>query len=87
MVPDIGCVTSPITEDDEGKAVVNTDGTKIGVIADVDNSTAHVEPDPGLTDEIAAKLGWGDADEETYRLQDSHVETVTDDEVRLNRDM
>lgn len=72
-----------IDESAEGKTVVTADGTTVGTVVDADNATAHVEPDPGLTDEIAAELGWGDADEETYQLDNDAVETVTDDEIRL----
>ena len=72
-----------IDESDEGKTVVNAGGETIGTVVDVDNNTAHVEPDPGLTDELAAELGWGDADEETYQLDNDSVEAVTDDEIRL----
>ena len=72
-----------IDESDEGKTVVNAEGETVGTIVDVDNNTAHVEPNPGLTDELAAELGWGDADEETYQLDNDSVDTVTDDEIRL----
>jgi hypothetical protein len=72
-----------IDESAEGKTVVTADGSKVGTVVDADNSTAHVEPDPSLTDEIAAELGWGDGDEETYELDNDTVETVTDDEIRL----
>ncbi|WIV65815.1 PRC-barrel domain containing protein [Natrialbaceae archaeon AArc-T1-2] len=74
-----------ITGDDEGKRVVNANGEKIGLIEDVEGGTAYVDPDPGITDTIASKLGWGDADEETYALEESNVESVTDDEIRLQR--
>ena len=72
-----------IDESDEGKTVVNAGGENVGTVVDVDNSTATVEPDPGLTDELAAELGWGDADDETYQLDSNSVEAVTDDEIRL----
>lgn len=74
-----------IDESDEGKTVVNASGDTIGTVVDVDNTTAHVEPDPGLTDKLAANLGWGDADEDTYRLDNRSIETVTEDEIRLSR--
>lgn len=79
-------VMANLNEDDEGKSVVNADGEKIGVVADVDGGQAHIEPDPGITDEAKSKLGWGDADEDTFRLQDSQVDSVTDDEIRLSHD-
>lgn len=75
-----------IDESDEGKKVVNADGEEIGMIADVTAGTAHVNPEPGITDKIKAKLGWEDHDEETYRLPAESIERITDDEVRIGRD-
>ena len=72
-----------ITADDEGKPVVGADGEQVGRIVDVEHGTAYVEADPGLTDTIKAKLGWADADEDTYPLQEQSVEKVTDDEIKL----
>ena len=61
-----------LTESDQGKQVKN--------------NRAHVEPDPNLTDTIRSKLGWGGSDEEdTYRLNSSRIDTVTGDEIRLDR--
>lgn len=77
------CAT--FTDDDEGKRVVNANGDEIGIVEHVEAGTAHVDPDPGITDSIRSTLGWGDADEETYSLDDSNVESITDDEVRLQR--
>jgi hypothetical protein len=73
------------TDDDEGKRVVNADGDEIGIIETVERGSAHVNPDPGITDTIKSKLGWGDSDEESYELTERNVETITDDEVRLDR--
>ena len=72
-----------LSDSDEGKKVVNASGESIGRVIEVKGSTAHVDPDPDLTDTIKSKLGWGESDEETYRLQASRIDTVTDDEVRL----
>lgn len=74
-----------IDESDEGKTVVDPSGETVGIVVDVDNTIAHVEPDPGLTDRLAAELGWGDSDEETYLLESGAVDTITDDEIRLER--
>ena len=73
------------TDDDEGKRIVNAEGDQIGIIESVEGGTAHVDPDPGMTDTIKSKLGWGDTDEETYQLDAGSVESITDDEVRLQR--
>ncbi|WP_158058176.1 PRC-barrel domain containing protein [Halorussus halophilus] len=74
------------TDDDEGKSVVMGD-EKVGMITEVEHGTAYVDPDPGITDRIKATLDWGDRDEDTYPLQESRVDTVTDDEVRLRDDL
>ena len=73
-----------LSDSDEGKKVVNASGQSIGRVVEVRGDTAHVDPDPGMTDTIKSKLGWGESDEETYRLQASRIDTVTDDEVRLD---
>ena len=75
--------TTQITEDDEGKKVVDESGDEVGIVSDVDHGTAHIDPNPGVTDKVKSKLGWGDRDEETYPLQEELVESVTDDEIRL----
>ncbi|RQG99728.1 PRC-barrel domain containing protein [Natrarchaeobius oligotrophus] len=73
------------TEDDEGKRIVNADGDEVGIVQSVEGGTVHVDPDPGMTDTIKSRLGWGDADEETYRLDEENVESITDDEIQLVR--
>ena len=78
-------MSANFTEDDEGKRVVNANGDEIGVVHDVERGTAYVNPDPGMTDTIKSKLGWGQADDETYALDAENVETITNDEVRLER--
>lgn len=72
-----------VTDDDDGKAVIDSSGRKIGMVTEVRSGTAYVNADPGLTDSIRSKLGWGDADEGDYALEESRIDTVTDDEVRL----
>jgi hypothetical protein len=71
------------TDEDEGKKVVNTTGEKIGLVTEVRDGTAMVNPDPGIADTITSKLGWGDADEGDYELQSNRIHTITDDEIRL----
>lgn len=72
-----------VTDGDEGKRVVNSSGTEIGMVSTVRNGVAHVEPDPGITDTIRSKLGWGKADDGDYALDADRIDTVTDDEIRL----
>jgi sporulation protein YlmC with PRC-barrel domain len=74
-----------LSDKDEGKRVVNKAGKKIGMVSQVEGNRAHVDPDPGISDRIKSKLGWGDADEDTYPIDESDIESINDAEVRLNR--
>ena len=74
-----------LSDKEEGKRVVNKAGKEVGMISKVDGNRAHVDPDPGIGDRIKSKLGWGDADADTYSIDESDVESIDDDEVRLNR--
>lgn len=75
-----------VTNDDEGKRVVNFNGDKVGVVSGVDGDEAHVAPDAGLSDSIRSKLGWNDMDEDNYVLSSDRIQTVTNDEIRLKED-
>lgn len=79
------CAT--FTDDDVGKTVVNANGEEVGIVSGIEHGTAHIEPDPGVTDTIRAKLGWEDTNEDTYPLQEQAVARVTDDEIRLESDL
>lgn len=76
-----------MTEDDEGKAVVDSTGEKIGMVTGVEGGTAYVDPDPGITDSIRSTLGWSDVDQDDFALQGDRIDTITDDEVRLRSDL
>lgn len=73
------------TEADEGASVFDADREKIGVVAEVRDGTAYVEPDPSLTEELQAKLDWGShgADDEAYALRSEWVEERGDGEILL----
>lgn len=74
-----------ITDEDEGKKVVDADGEEIGMVSGVRGGTAYVEPNPGIGDSMMAKLGWENVDEDDYPLPTEAVARVTEDEVRLRR--
>lgn len=77
---------SQVTAEDEGKPVVYGDDT-IGRVVEVTDGTAYVDPDPGITDTIASKLGWGSADDDAFPLQPELVRAVDDDVVRLETEL
>lgn len=66
-----------------GTPVVNSDGEQIGVVTAVEDGTVYVEPNPGLTDSLRARLGWENVDTNDYPLAESEIRSVTDDEIRL----
>ena len=72
-----------ITDDDQGKTVVDSSGEKLGMVTEVRSGKAYVDADPGLTDSIRSKLGWSDADDSDYALEENRIDSVTDDEIRL----
>lgn len=72
-----------ITDDDEGKRVVDNTGEMVGRVTNVREGRAFVDPDPGITGTIKSKLGWEDEDMEDYPLEDNEVQEITDDEIRL----
>jgi len=74
-----------INDSDEGKKVVNANGDQIGMVTSVESGMAHVDPDPGVTDKIKARLGWEEADRDTYTLPKEAIGEITDDEIRLER--
>jgi hypothetical protein len=71
------------TESDVGKDVVDANGRTIGTVTAVRDGTAYVDPDAGFFDEVKAKLGWEDIDDDAYPLNERDVSEVTDDEIRL----
>ena len=73
-----------LSEDDVGKDVVNAQGEQIGVVKSVTDGVAHVDADPSVTDKIRSKLGWEETDRDDYPLQTDSIDTVTDDEIRLD---
>lgn len=72
-----------LTESDEGKRVVSEDGEEVGRIVEVEDGTAHVDPDANLEKTLKSKIGMTDEDEGSFTFDASSVSDVTDDEVRL----
>lgn len=79
--------TIQITDDAVGKAVVDAHGDQFGIVSAVEHGTARVDPDPGITDKIKAKLGWEETDEDTYPLQENAIQEVTDDQITVRFDL
>ncbi len=78
-----GTMCPQFTAKDVGKRVHDENGEDIGMVTDVDQGVAHVEPDPGITDSIKAALGWSSPSGDTVTLRESDVSRITDDVVHL----
>jgi hypothetical protein len=77
--------TVEVTENDEGKTVVNTYGEEIGVVSAVREGTLYVDPDPGLAEKVTSSFGWGSGDDESYPVEAQQIERITADEVEIER--
>jgi hypothetical protein len=71
------------TEEDEGKTVVDTEGTELGIVSHVEGGRLYVDPDPSLTDRLASALGWGDSDEDDYVLSPNEIALIEKDRVEV----
>lgn len=76
-----------LTTEDEGKFLVDSEGEQLGVVTAVEDGTAYVEPDPSITEAVTQAFGWGDADADDIEVPPEAVDTVTDEEVRVSRDL
>lgn len=73
----------PFTNNDEGMTVRTADGDEVGTIETVEGSKAHVKPESSLSESIRTRLGLGDATDEMYTLDNSDVESITEEGVEL----
>lgn len=80
---------SILSTNDEGKYLMDAEGEQIGIVTEVDpeNNVAYVEPEPNLTEAWVQSLGYGDADEDDIEVPGESVDTVTDTELRVPRDL
>ncbi|WP_137286719.1 PRC-barrel domain containing protein [Halorussus salinisoli] len=74
-------MTQPLTEDDEGKRVVGPNDEEIGTVEKVDAGVAHVDPGSSVSEAVKERLDWGDQGD--YTFQETHVGSVTADEILL----
>ncbi len=67
----------------EGDSVVDAEGETVGIVTAVETGEIYVDPDPGLTEKLSAKLGWVDEDDAEYTVDADDVADVEDGDVRL----
>jgi hypothetical protein len=80
---------SILSTSDEGKYLMDAEGEQIGIVTEVDpdENVAYVEPDPDLTEAWVQSLGYGDADDDDIEVPGESVDTITDTELRVPRDL
>jgi hypothetical protein len=76
-----------LTAEDEGKILVDEEGEELGVVTEVEDDTAWVDPDPGLGEATLAAFGWAEKNEDDYTVEGELVVTVTGQEIRLDADI
>lgn len=78
-----------LSTEDEGKFLMDVEGEQIGIVTEVDpdEQLAYVEPDPDVTESWIQGLGFGDADGDDIEVPADSVATVTDSELRVERDL
>lgn len=69
------------TSDDQGKTVVSTDGTKLGVVAAVDDDHIYVGSRPSLFERVLSKIGLGDGNEVSFVLDSDTISQIDDDRI------
>jgi hypothetical protein len=72
-----------LTSVDEGKRVLNADGTAVGRLVRVDDGHGYVDPDPTIVTTLRAKLGLRPDGTAAHPLDAGSIEEITDDAVRL----
>lgn len=72
-------------DDDVGRDVVTSEGTRVGTVNRVDEGRARVDrgDDESLTDKIKNMLGWENDDDDEIR--DEHVDRREDDRIYLRQ--
>ena len=80
---------SVLSTADEGKYLMDEEGEQIGIVTEVDPDAqvAYVEPDPDIGEAAIQGFGFGDADSDDIEVPASSVETVTDSELRVARNL
>ena len=74
---------SEITDGDQGKSVIDRNGDHVGIVSDVSDGTAYVEPDDDVPGALKSKLGWGASEKDEYALREDAIDEVTEEAVRL----
>lgn len=59
------------------------DGETVGTVEQTMDEELHVKPNSGLSQSVRRRLGWAEEDQDTFSVQKSKVDEITDDGIRL----
>lgn len=76
-------MTIALTKDDEGKRVIESDGSDVGMVTKIRHGTAHVEAEPDVVETLQTELDAGGSDENTYAVSEEDIERIDDETVVL----
>lgn len=76
-------MSSELTSDDEAKPVFDGQGERIGVVDEVSEGTAYVDPSTSIDSDLKSRLGWGPTEQATFPLRHDAIEAVDDEAIRL----
>lgn len=67
-----------------GKRVVDATGQEIGLVTELRQGTAYVDPDPGIVDRLRVRLGFVNADENAFPLYEDRITSITDTLIEIS---
>ena len=76
-----------LSDEDEGKFLMDAEGEQLGIVTEVKDNTAYVDPDPGLGEAWLEAFGWGSVNDDDLSVPGEVIDTVTDEEVRVEADL
>ncbi|ODR81944.1 hypothetical protein BG842_24075 [Haladaptatus sp. W1] len=76
-----------LSEEDEGKFLMDGDGEQLGIVTEVEDNTAYVDPDPSLGEAWVESFGWGSINEDDLSVPGDVIDTVTDKELRIEKEL
>ena len=81
--PGVVSTMPELTDDDVSKHVVTADGDEVGLVTEVEDGTAYVDPDRDVPSQLKSKLNWSATHKDTHPLRNDAIDEVTDDEIKL----
>lgn len=73
--------SGPVTAEHVGLPILDSEGNQIGVLAAVDGDDVEVDPDPDVSDDARASLGWTQGEDVEWTLPASDLEHVDGEDV------